>query len=116
MGKRDEYVAGLKGAFVTLGTKMAFTALLAEAPWLNLPIIRTIAKFLIEKVLTLVTNQTEMGVFFLYIDTRVNAQASAFETAAYVNREVQKNGTDLQKQAAEEELFRRFVAFAKLTN
>lgn len=114
MGSRDDYVDALKSSFVTLGTNAALTALSAEAPWLNLPIIRSIARFFVGRVLRIVADTGETAVFFLYIDIRVNKQAKDFEFAAYANHEAQLNGTKEQKIAAEKLLFEKFVAFASL--
>lgn len=115
MGKRDDYVSAMKEAFVSIGANAAFTAIAASAPWVKAPIVNVVVKFILKRILSFVVNSGETAAFFLYIDTRVNAQASEFEIAAMKNREAQINGTPEQKQLAEEELFKRFVAFAKLT-
>ena len=116
MGTRDDYVEAIKSSFVTLGTKAAFTALVVEAPWMNLPIVRSIIQFIIEKILKIVATQGETAAFFLYIDTRVNDQANEFELASYANREAQTNGTKEQKDAAEKLLVEKFSNFVRLSS
>lgn len=115
MSSRDEYVASLKQAFVTLGGKTIFGLLVADFPFLGLPIIRNIAQVYIEKYLNKTANSTEMGVFFFYIDVRVNKQSGEFVAACFNNRAAQLTGSDQEKKSAEETLRIAFNRFAVLT-
>lgn len=67
-------------------------------------------------VLEIAVRETEMGLFFLYIDLRTSAQGRDFEKQARSNFEVQKNGTPEEKAAAEKELIDSFRAFVKISN
>lgn len=116
MSTRDEYVASLKQAFVTLGGKTLFGLLVADFPFLGLPIIRNVAQLYIEKYLNKTAETAEMGVFFLYIDVRVNKQSGEFVAACFNNRAAQLSGSDQEKKDAEEILRVAFNRFAVLSS
>lgn len=72
--------------------------------------------FVVGKVLEIAIRETEIGLFFLYIDLRTSTQGRDFEKYMRLNLDAQKNGTPEQKAKAEKELKDAFRAFAKLTN
>lgn len=114
MSSRDTYVASIKSAFVTLGVKTVMGFLTVEIPFLASPIIQPIVQWFVEMIINRIVDAGEMQAFFFYIDTRVDKQGKEFEAAAYANFEAQKNGTPEQKQAAKEDLMRKFKSFAVL--
>lgn len=116
MSSRDEYVDSVKRSFVTLGKDAVMKALLQKVPFLSLPFFNPLAGMFITWVLTKVTELTETGIFFLYIDMRVNSQAKEFEAAAYANRIAQLSGTAEEKKRAEHNLKVAFTKFIRLTN
>jgi hypothetical protein len=116
MGKRDDYVSAMKDAFISVGTNAAFVAISGAAPWAKLPIINVVIKFILKRILSFVVNSGETSAFFLYIDTRVNAQATEFENAAMKNREAQLHGSEEEKRIAEANLINKFIAFARISS
>jgi hypothetical protein len=116
MGKRDDYVSAMKEAFISIGVNAAFTAISASAPWAKAPIINVVVKFILKRILSFVVNAGETSAFFLYIDTRVNSQATEFENAAMKNREAQLHGTEEEKRTAEANLINKFIAFARISS
>lgn len=113
---RDEYAENVKSAFISIGTKGIYTALVSSMPFFKLPIIGAIAEFLIRKTVSTLVNLTEMQMFFIYIDMRTADQAKDFELAAINNRKAQESGTEEEKKIAEKNLINSFRVFAKLSS
>jgi hypothetical protein len=75
-------------------------------------IIETIANHLFN----FLAEQTELGIFFFYIDTRVGQQSRSFEDAAINYRKVLENGSKEDKSKAAQILWVEFKNFARLTS
>lgn len=116
MSSRDEYVSSLKNSFVTLGKSTVMKALLQKVPFLAMPVLNPLTAMFVGWVLKQVVDLGETGVFFMYIDMRVNDQAKDFEAAAYANRAAQLNGTPEEKARAEKQLKISFARFIRLTS
>ncbi|MGZ3744421.1 MAG: hypothetical protein ACXVB1_00025 [Pseudobdellovibrionaceae bacterium] len=116
MSTRDDYVAALKTAAISIGKKAVMGSLISACPVLAAPFLYPLVDFIVGKILTIAIDQTEMGAFFLYIDLRVASQSKDFELAAYKNHEAQKNGTEEEKKKAEADLIKKFNAFVVLTS
>ena len=69
---RDEYVASLKSAAVSIGKKAVMSRLVATIPKLFTGAVgkalNPIAGYFVEKVLVYAIQEGEVGTFFLYID------------------------------------------------
>lgn len=120
MSSRDEYVELLKSAALSMGKKAVMEYLRAHLPKLFAGFLGKIANpiigYLVGVVLEIAVRETEMGLFFLYVDLRTSAQGKDFEKQMRANLEAQKTG-DLAKIAkAEKELIDAFKAFVKFTN
>lgn len=113
--KRDEYVLSIKLAFVSLSTQFSMTWLISFLPFLSIPFFRKIAEGALNALFNHLANKTEMGVFFLYIDTRVALESDDFEEKAYKNFKAQRYGTSDEKIKAEKELWDSFYRFAKIS-
>lgn len=113
---RNNYVDLVKSTALDLGSRFVMQYLLAKFPFLALPIINPIAGFLVGYVLKIAIKETEMGAFFLFIDTRTNKQGIAFVDAAVRNKVAQHSGTDTEKINAEKNLIDNFRAFVKYSN
>lgn len=114
MGARDEYVDSIKSAFVSLATKFAVSWAISLSPVFANKFISKIIELISNSLFRFLANQTELGAFFLYIDTRVGEQASEFNEAALHNWKVQQNGTKEEKAQSEADLFAKFKPFALL--
>lgn len=114
MGERDEYVASLKSAFVSLATKFTMAWAVSLSPLFANKFLSKIIELISNSLFRFLADQTELGAFFLYIDTRVGEQASAFNAAALHNWKVQQNGTKEEKVQSEADLFAKFKPFAML--
>lgn len=121
MSSRDEYVELLKSTALSLGKKEILPILLAQLPaklttgFLG-AILNPILGFVVGKVLEIAIRETEIGLFFLYIDLRTSTQGRNFEKYMRANLDAQRNGTPDQKAKAEKELKDAFKAFVKLTS
>lgn len=113
---RDAYVDLIKSTALELGSKFVMQYLEAKLPFLALPIINPIAGFLVGYVLKIAIVESEMGAFFLFIDTRTNKQGVAFVEAAQRNNVAQNSGTAEEKLNAEKALVDSFRAFIKFSN
>lgn len=113
---QDAYVDLIKSTALELGSRFVMQYLVSKLPFLALPIINPIAAFLVGYVLKIAIRETELGAFFLFIDTRTNKQGVAFVDAAVRNRLAQEKGTTDEKLKAEAELIDSFRAFIKLSN
>jgi hypothetical protein len=118
---RDEYVELLKSTALSLGKKAVLNLLIPALPgWMTSGLIGTLLNplfgYLVGMILELAIRETEIGMFFLYIDLRTSAQGREFEKTARANLEKQKNGTPAEKEKSEKELIDAFRAFVKFTN
>lgn len=114
MSTRDEYVAAMKQAFATLGKQVVVKFVATKVPFLASPFLSPFVGWFADLALKALVESTETGVFFLYIDMRVGAQARGFEAAAYANYTAQQTGTPEEKARAKKKLQEEFVRFASL--
>lgn len=112
----EEAVSIAKSEFIKIGKGVLFNALSTYIPFFKIPPFSTIANMVIEKALNILANDTETGIFFLYINFHVDAQGRAFMEAAIANTKVQKEGTDAQKKQAEENLKNAFRALIRFSS
>lgn len=112
----QDYVNAVKKSAVAVGKKALVTALTKKLPYLFVPFLNPITTVLIEKLVTILVEDTEFEIFFEYIDLRVDGQGRSFSEAAIHNYNVQQTGTPEEKLAAEKALIEKFRAFAILKN
>jgi hypothetical protein len=111
----EEYVAALKHSALVIAKKQVMQKLVAAIPFFGLPFFNPLALLIVTRVLETAIMKTEMGLFFLYTDVRVNAQASRFVAAALYFNEAKHLGTAKEAKLAEENMvgaFRNFVKFS----
>lgn len=112
---REETVAAIKSAFVSVG-KIAVKTALAPIPFFNFPIISTIVDFVITKILECVSNAAEMKAFFLYTDFRTNAQGRDFTEKALNYEAIKKTGDAAKTAIAEKELIDSMRVLVKFSS
>lgn len=113
---QQQYVDLIKSALLTATRKAVMDYLVAQIPFLGWAFVNPIVGMIVDQILSIVFQQTELAAFFFYIDFRTVAQGKDFENAAVANQTAQTNGTPEQKAKAEQDLITAFRAFAKLTN
>lgn len=79
-------------------------------------ILTPVLGFIVGKVLDIAIQETEIGLFFLYIDLRTSVQGRDFEKTMQANLDAQKSGDPAKQAKAEKELKDAFKAFVKITN
>lgn len=96
---RQEYVDAIKSAAQFLATRGVVAYLIAQLPFLGLPVVRQFVEFFVGRVVTIAINETEFGAFFEYIDTRVNGQSEKFDDAALAFHRAKQEGNqgDIEK-------------------
>lgn len=112
---RDEYVAMVKSAFISIAKQKAMESLLGAFTFLSWPILKPIASWIVSIIMTSAVEAAEMQAFFLYIDMRVGKQSEDWEGAAYANYQAQLYGTAEEKAVAAQRLREahvRFVSFS----
>lgn len=111
---RKEYIEAAKAAFLNLMVRGAIVGMTAQFPFLAIPGISQVFEMLVRKIISTGIEKGETGIFFVYVDFRVDRQASAFIDAALNNYRVQQTGTDEEKHEAEKRLIAAFDDFVKL--
>lgn len=112
----QEYVETIKQAALSMGKRLVFDFIISKIPLLGNFFFGPIVSWVVGKVLQIAITQTEMGLFFLYIDMRTSAQGRAFQQAALANAAAQKSTDPKVRQDAEKILIDSFRAFVKFTN
>lgn len=116
MPSHQEYVDAIKKSVVSTGKKVLIETVAKKLPFLFVPVIGPITSLILGKVVEVLFNETELAVFFGYIDLRVDKQGRDFYEAAIKNRNVQLNGSPEAKAVSEKELIQKFRDFAILRN
>lgn len=112
----EEYVAALKDELLERAIDSAFNYLADKATFLLLGPLPGITKFLLKKILSIAIHHTEIGMFFIYTDIRVNEQGRAFYAAIKKRLYAEKYGTDKDKHNAKLLVRTTFRDLVKLTN
>lgn len=119
---RDQYVESLKDFALSMGKQQVLKLLLAQLPAKITTgfigsLFNPLLGFIVGKALEIAIRETEIGMFFLYIDLRTSAQGRAFYDAAQKNLDKQRGAsTPEEKAKAEKELIDAFRSFVRLTN
>lgn len=120
-GPHEQYVQFLKDTALSMGKKAVLEILVTRLPtFLTSRVVGSIfvpfVGYVVGMALEIAIRETEIGLFFLFIDMRTNAQGKSFEEAARKNLDKQRNGTPEERATAEKELVDAFRKFAKLSN
>lgn len=107
---RDQYVEFVKDSALDLGKRAVMKYLAARVPFLAGGFPGWVAGLIVGKILTVAIKETEMGIFFLYIDMRVDQQASEFDAAAIAYH----NAPPEEKHKYEKAYLDAFYKFASL--
>ena len=99
--KHSEYIEIARGLGVKVLQKSIIGGVVKAIPFFALGLPNTILIKLASWLAEIIANQTEMMVFFKYIDYRTDSQAKDFEAAMIKNHQVQLTGTDQEKKDAE---------------
>lgn len=104
----------MKSSAVKLGSSSALFYIFAQVPFLKTPFIKQITESIVNSIVKILVEKTEIGLFFLYIDTRTSHQGEVFAQMAYKNFIAQQSGSEIEKKIAEQNLINAFKNFARL--
>ncbi len=100
----DQIVTIFKAAFVRINTDLIMAALITKFPFFGLPVISSITRMLVSRVLQYGADEGELGAYFLYVNAYTKEQVKDFEKAAIKNQAAQESGNDELKKQTEKEL------------
>lgn len=104
----------MKSSAVKLGSSSALFYIFGQLPFLKVPFFKQITEAIVNQIVKILVEKTEVGLFFLYIDTRTSKQGEVFAQMAYKNFIAQQIGNEIEKKIAEENLINAFKNFARL--
>lgn len=84
----QELVDQFKSTLISIGTKGVMTYLQAQIPFFNLPIVKFFTEMVVNKIVSIIVNYTELGIYFIHIDLKTAAQSQEFQEAAKINKEL----------------------------
>lgn len=89
--------------------------LFLEVPILNIPGIKQITLFMVEKTLRILITKTEIGLYMLTIPKKTYEQQKDFIQAIEQNMEIQAHGSEEEKAKAKQALIDRAVDFIRFS-
>lgn len=114
---RDEYVEYMKSAFAEIGKKAIVNGIAKRVSSNFLgKVVGAFAGPLAQIAMSLLLDEAEILVFFLYTDFRVSQQGNKFVESAKANWLAQQGTDKNAKKAASEKLKQDFADFARLTS
>lgn len=102
--KHSEYVKIVTDLGKDSLKKALMKAALKQLPFLATGPLNYLTVKVITKLSELAIEESEMRIFFQYIDFRTDVQAKGFEEAMIINHTMQKIGTEDEKKLAEKNL------------
>lgn len=102
--KHSEYVEVAKSLAVKVIEKSIIVGVAQAIPFLAIGIPNKALVKLANWLAELIVKQTEMSIFYKYVDFRSDAQAKDFELAMISNHKAQLTGTKEEKDNAEKVL------------
>jgi len=112
----DQYVEQIKSFLLKQLVDKVYDIIITKITFLSWGPLGPLLKIILEKIIEIILYETEMAIFFLYTDLRVNAQGRKFYDAIEANMEAQEGGNEEDKQRTEKELIDSFRELVKLTN
>ncbi len=111
-------VENMRETFVSWASAYVFAQAVATPglTWLNLPIIRTIFKAIINAILNMLTLSAVMGTFFLNTALRKASQAQDYVDALAVKRNLPPTASEAEYEKAEQDEISAFNSFVILGN
>lgn len=114
--KHDEFVKILKNDAVEKIVSSLLVKIVARFSIFAAGPLNQILVFFLTKIAEIVVWNSELGIFFKYVDFRTDAQGKSFHNALIKNNNAQMNGSEDEKRIAEEELKKTFRSLVKLTS
>jgi len=112
----DEYVNSLKEHTRKTVTNSLVLIIIAKFPVLNSTPLKFVLNKLIEAIISLAVDQTELAAFFQYVDFRVDKQGRDFYKTLVENIQIRNTGSIYEIQQSENDVKNKFRDLVKLTN
>lgn len=113
---RDEYIAAIKSAAITVIKADIVAWAVSVFPFFGAGPLGLVLKIFSGSIAKFIVENGEAEAFFKYIDFRTTAQGREFEKAALKNIEAQKSGDKDAKQKAETYLIDSLRAVVRIAN
>lgn len=110
-GPWDKALMFVAENLVKLGTEGVMSYLSVQLPFVNLPVVKQLVKFFVQKILDIAVMQTEMGAYMAIIDIKTSAEGNKYEKAGLELEEAKKKGDPDEVAKLEKE---KMDAFRKL--
>lgn len=107
--------ATLELALAKLGANGVAVALIAQYPFLGLPVVRTLTNAVVTAICMRLIKSTEVGSYIIISVIDNNLDANKFDSLSSYNYEVQKEGSLDDKKKSEDELLNAARTMLKLT-
>ncbi len=114
--KFEKYLESLKRETSKDISRSAVTYLIKKYAWMSFGPISMILNFVVTKLVDIIIYNTQLAVYFKYIDFRVDEQGQDFHNAIIKNMNAQENGTEQDRINAEKNLKAAFAHLVKLSN
>lgn len=114
MGGINNAINNTGNILFELASKSVLTYIFTQLPILNNFILKQAVTFFVNKVLHVLIDKTEFGVYMLYVIDKTKRESAEFQAAAKTNEEIQANGTDEEKRIAREKLIEAARNFIRL--
>jgi len=112
----DQYIEEAKSFLLKCAVNKVFEVLISKFTFLAWGPLGPLVKYILGKVLKIAIYESEMAVFFLYTDIRVNAQGRKFYRDIEANLTAQNGEDEEAKKNAEQNLIDSFRNLVKLTS
>ena len=112
---RDSYVDLIKRNFVDLAVKKAMSRIVSKVPFLKWPFFNPLTSIFVGWLLKEVVEDVETGVFFWYIDMRVDGQGRSYSEAVIRLEAAKKSGNPKEIADAEKHLKLAFTNLVRLS-
>ena len=112
---RDEYVSLIKTNFVNLAVKKAMSLIVSKVPFLKWPFFNPLTSLFVGWILREAIEDAEAGVFFWYIDMRVDSQGRAYSDAVAKLEAAKLTGNSKEIANAEAHLKLAFTNLVRLS-
>lgn len=113
---RDEYVQTLKDTLQKQLLKSVYSSLISKVTWLAWGPLGPITKKMLEMLISLIIEETELSIYLAFTDFRTSRQGRRFLEASIQNQQAQRSDDPNAKKKAEENLKATFRDLIKLIN
>lgn len=94
----DDAINAFKEAIIKVASTEIMALIIGAAPFFAWPVINQVTSFIVNQIVSLLINKTEVGIYFIRTDILTTGQASTYLKA---QEDLQGAKTDDEKKVAE---------------